>query len=611
MKANLRLARDYWHATRQEKNPMTRDQQAIFANDSDFSIADVYDANTFEETLHIIALQSRLLIGAHQSVIAYVPDGSFEKAVFTHSFSEKFKKYNSYDVTPRGKKCWGLIINKPDPVRMTQDELLSHPCWKNFSNPKNARGLEHPPMDGLLAVPIVRPIGGIVGILQLSDKIVGEFTQQDEDSLASLAGIIAHAFELEYVNQDLQLKNIYLEAVMHNSKGGLIITDDNGKPLLFNSTAETLFGLSVQDIVPEKWQDTYCILNSDKTTSLALEDLTCMPPIQDASTKQTVFIRNPQNSDGKYLDISTTSLIDHKGNNCGGITACQDIREHQQLETQFREQIIHNDKMASVGKLAAGVAHEINNPIGYVNSNMNSLRRYITQICSLLDVYENLEAETPISSPLLTELHLLKDELDTNFLKEDVNSLLDESLEGLSRVKKIVQDLKVFSHDVAPDWQWGDLHKSLDSTLLIVRNELKDKTEVQKNYGDLPRICCIPDQINQVILNLLVNAAHAIEGQGKVIITTRLFNAKSIYLEISDSGKGIEEKDLTRIFDPFFSTKPVGQGTGLGLSLSYGIIKTHNGTIDVDSISGKGTNFKITLPICQEGVDINSAKSCG
>ena len=174
---------------------------------------------------------------------------------------------------------------------------------------------------------------------------------------------------------------------------------------------------------------------------------------------------------------------------------------------------------------------------------------------------------------------------------------MKESRDGITRVKKIVQDLKDFSHvDAQDEWQWADLHKGLDSTLNIVWNEIKYHAEVIKEYGEIPEVECFPSQLNQVFMNLLVNAAHAITDKGIITIRTGR-QGEEVFIRIADTGKGIPEENLKRVFDPFFTTKPVGKGTGLGLSLSYGIMQKHNGRIEVQSEVGKGATFTLWLPI--------------
>ena len=185
-----------------------------------------------------------------------------------------------------------------------------------------------------------------------------------------------------------------------------------------------------------------------------------------------------------------------------------------------------------------------------------------------------------------------------DYLRQDIGDLLSESVDGLQRVKRIVQDLKDFSHVSETEMQWANVENGLESTLNVVWNELKYKAEVVKDYGGIPEIECIPSQLNQVFMNLLVNAAQSIQERGVITLRTRQ-SGDNIYVEIADTGAGIPPQILNRIFDPFFTTKPVGTGTGLGLSITHGIIRKHNGRIEVDSAPGRGTTFRITLPIRQ------------
>lgn len=254
---------------------------------------------------------------------------------------------------------------------------------------------------------------------------------------------------------------------------------------------------------------------------------------------------------------------------------------------------MQSERLASIGQLAAGVAHEINNPVGFVNSNLSSMQRYVGDLLRMLSTYEEAEAALPVANR--EQIARVKEEVDMAFLKDDVNDLLAESLDGLKRVTRIVQDLKNFAHVDEQDRQWADLESGLESTLRVAWNELKYKTEVIKEFSGIPQIECFPSQLNQVFMNLLVNAAQAIDEHGKITIRTAEDDAH-VWVEIQDTGKGIKPEHLNRIFDPFFTTKPVGKGTGLGLSLAYGIVKKHDGHIEVKSELGVGTTFKVVLP---------------
>ncbi|MBU1424739.1 MAG: response regulator [Gammaproteobacteria bacterium] len=261
---------------------------------------------------------------------------------------------------------------------------------------------------------------------------------------------------------------------------------------------------------------------------------------------------------------------------------------------EAHSQLLQSEKMASIGQLASGVAHEINNPIGFVNSNMGSLQRYMQDLLKLLSEYENAEQQLPEETR--AALAGIKQQVDVAYLRNDVANLLSESMEGLQRVKHIVQDLKDFSHVDKQEKQWASLEQGLDSTLNIVWNELKYKADVVKEYAGIPQIECIPAQLNQVFMNLLMNAVQAIDEHGRITIRTGT-DGDDVWVEVEDSGRGIEPEHLSRIFDPFFTTKPVGSGTGLGLSLSYSIVQDHGGRIEVKSAPGQGSVFRVVLPL--------------
>jgi signal transduction histidine kinase len=271
-------------------------------------------------------------------------------------------------------------------------------------------------------------------------------------------------------------------------------------------------------------------------------------------------------------------------------------------------QLLQSEKLASIGQLAAGVAHEINNPISFVFSNFGTLQTYVASLLRVLARYE--EAEPLIAdADVVRGIAELREQVDLAFLQEDVLALLAESRDGIERVRKIVQDLKDFSRvDVHQQWQWTDLHQGIDSTLNIVNNEVKYKADIVKEYGTIPEVECLPSQINQVIMNIVVNGAQAIEGRrGRITIRTGE-SGGNVWIEIADNGCGIPQAIQSRIFDPFFTTKPIGTGTGLGLSLSYGIIQKHRGRIDMQSEEGVGTTFRIELPIRQPDADDSTEK---
>ncbi|MFW9078279.1 ATP-binding protein [Pseudomonas sp. P2757] len=272
----------------------------------------------------------------------------------------------------------------------------------------------------------------------------------------------------------------------------------------------------------------------------------------------------------------------------------REIDERKQLESQ----LVQSEKLASLGQLAAGVAHEINNPIGFISSNLGSLDGYFQQLLSMLDAYQT--AGQTLAAEPAAQLQQLREQLDLRFLLEDIPVLIRESKEGIGRVSQIVKDLKDFSRvDTQQQWQSANLQQGIESTLNIVASELKYKADLVKEYQNLPDIECLPSQINQVVMNLLVNAAQAMGPERGVITLRTGLQGQNVWIEVADNGSGIAPETLQKIFDPFFTTKPVGQGTGLGLSLSYGIVKKHGGDISVRSELGAGTTFRVLLPVRQ------------
>ena len=273
-------------------------------------------------------------------------------------------------------------------------------------------------------------------------------------------------------------------------------------------------------------------------------------------------------------------------------------RRHQENQ-QVQLQLLQSEKLAAIGQLAAGIAHEINNPLGFVHSNLHNLNTYILDIFAVLEAYDSLIEKNAIQPEFLHELMALKQEKDINYLCSDVPQLIAESQDGLSRIRDIIQALKDFSHIENNNWELADLHKGIDSTITIIWNKLKYHCTIHKEYGDIPEIVCLPNQLNQVFMNLLINAAQAIEKKGDITIRTSSHD-QEVWVEISDTGQGIAPENLTHLFEPFFTTKPVGKGTGLGLSISANIISNHHGRIEVDSKVGHGTTFRVCLPVCRE-----------
>ncbi|WP_321365499.1 ATP-binding protein [uncultured Desulfuromusa sp.] len=316
----------------------------------------------------------------------------------------------------------------------------------------------------------------------------------------------------------------------------------------------------------------------------------------------------------RWFLLKTYKFHDNQDNSASGaVITLQDQTETRQMTTELEQahadlkatqgQILQSEKMAAIGQLAAGVAHEINNPIGFVTSNLRTLGRYVDKLADHIEEQEKTihELAPDQADGIIGQLRK-KSKIDA--IIEDLHDLQSESLDGLDRISKIVKNLKSFSRVDQTVFSNVDLNECLESTLNIVWNELKYTATIEKKLSPLPLVPCYPQEINQVFLNLLVNAGHAIGEKGVIRLYSRQ-EGETVCISITDNGCGIPEENLKHLFEPFFTTKEVGKGTGLGLSISYDIIQKHNGEIQVESEVGKGTTFTIRLPL-QQGDNKNN-----
>lgn len=285
---------------------------------------------------------------------------------------------------------------------------------------------------------------------------------------------------------------------------------------------------------------------------------------------------------------------------------------HRQLQ-DTQQYLMQSEKMAAVGQLAAGMAHEINNPIGFVTANLSMLNRYQATLDKILVRYRQCEAE--LGDDARTAIAALRQESDLDFVLEDTRALLEETRSGVERVHKIVQDLRDFSRlDSAGEWLQVDLNQCLNATLNLLGGSIAKGVAIHREYGQLPLVECSPAEINQVLMNVLNNALQALRENGSITLRSGVAG-EQVWVEIEDTGEGISEETLPHIFDPFFTTRPVGQGAGLGLSTAYGVIQKHGGLITVSSRMGQGSMFRITLPQRQHGAacsigEVASQDSC-
>lgn len=281
--------------------------------------------------------------------------------------------------------------------------------------------------------------------------------------------------------------------------------------------------------------------------------------------------------------------VNHELNNVSRELA---LKNDDLIKTQC--QLLESEKMAAVGQLAAGLAHEINNAVGFVKSNTGASQRYFSDINRVVQTYEALDHE--LSENGRSRVARVKQHVGLEDLQQDLDSLFAETFEGIQRIQDLVRDLRTFSNLDGACHTWANPEQGIDSALNMILGDRLNRVKVSKDYAGIPEIRCAPSQLNQVFMSILLNALEAIDPPGVIMVRTG-FSAREVWIEIEDSGKGISPEHLQRIFEPFFTTKPVGQGMGLGLALAYGIVKRHRGRIDVMSEPGQGTRVKIVLPI--------------
>ena len=451
------------------------------------------------------------------------------------------------------------------------------------------------------AVPLYGAEGQVIGAIETLQDITARRSTQDE--------LLRHRNELEDIvrqrSEELAATARELKLFVASSPIGVAYSS-NGIIRRVNPAMAHMFGYAAPDLVGQSARVIY-LSDSDHASFGA-----CASPLllQGEPVHGEIWMRH---ADGHpiwvQIDAHVADPLDTARGTWWMMQDRSDIRDAQaQLQTRIdqldamnhrleeaQNQLLQQDKMASIGLLAAGVAHEINNPVGFVSSNLNTLRGYVNSLFSLGEACDAALA-APTDASLAQALAKAREAVEIEFLREDLPLLLDECADGLGRVKKIVQDLKDFSRVDHSDWQEADLNVGLESTLNVVRHEVKYKAEVVKRLAPLPPVVCLAAQLNQVFLNLIINAAHAIADQGTI---TLLSGAEQgwAWVQVEDTGCGMGAEVQRRIFEPFFTTKDVGKGTGLGMSLSFSIVQKHGGTIQVRSTVGEGTAIRVWLPI--------------
>ncbi len=392
-------------------------------------------------------------------------------------------------------------------------------------------------------------------------------------------------------------------SLFKNSIDAVLLTAPDGRILAANPAACSILGRSEEDIC--RLGRAGVVDNTDPCLAPALEERARTGKF----TGELRFVR----SDGSVFpcEISTVIFTDREGNLKTSMII-RDITDRKRAEEELKEknrelqsaheqlkikqaQIIQQEKMASIGQLSAGIAHEINNPTSFVYGNLDLLKKFVSSLMDTIREQDDL-LKTLASEETLEKLRANRKKRKLDFIIQDIERLIQQSLEGAERIKKIVKNLSRFSRAEQQEHSLEDINAGLERTISIIWNEIRFNVELRKELGDIPKTMCDIAQLSQVFLNLLGNAAHAVAKGGVITVRTRADDA-NIYVSVADTGVGITEENMGRIFNAFFTTKEIGKGTGLGLSISYEIVKKHNGDITVESKVGEGSTFTVRIPL--------------
>ncbi|MBI2899709.1 MAG: PAS domain S-box protein [Planctomycetes bacterium] len=415
--------------------------------------------------------------------------------------------------------------------------------------------------------------------------------QRTAELVKSNEDLVREITERRKVEEELRQKTEILE----NAVEGIARLDSEGRILSVNRACAEMLGYAPEEMTGLEW--TPLVHPDDRERAKAAYG-------RMSETGRACFEGRAlrKGGDAFFHEVVMIKGLDRSGRFSGHYCFIRDITERKRAEeerAQLTAQLLQGQKMQAIGQLAAGIAHEINNPVGYISSNLSTMQEYFRDLARLLtassDIVDRL-AKGDDAGGAAREMERLRKDLDAEFLLKDFQKAVEESRQGAERIRDIVRSLGEFSHVDEGELRPADINKCLEDTLRICWNELKYKATVRREYSVLPRVPCYPRRIEQVFVNLLVNAAQAIQEKGEIVVSTREEDGHAV-VRIADTGCGIAAEALKKIFEPFYTTKPVGKGTGLGLHVAYKIVQAHGGTIEVRSELGRGTTFTVRLPL--------------